>query len=319
MTVQQVHTTDRSLFKTCRQKWEFGSNLRMNLEPVTPVTALWFGTGIHEALAAYYSGDDPYKVWFDYCNTGGDHEGKYSEEDHKRFGLGIAMLNQYTHYAKENDTFEPVWVEKHYEIPIPGIMTDAIYSFKCDGLVKDRHGRYWILEHKTTGTIPDNTDYLLLDDQVGSYIWALQEAEGIEIEGVIYNWLRKKAPQPLRELKNGAYSIALNQDTTYAIALETLTKADLEDDDRYTDFLEALKNKPNGFVKRERVRRNKQEIERVGQSITMEGREMLNDPAIYRTPSRYNCNYCPFKVPCLLKWGGDDYKTVLDSEFKVRT
>src|SRR5215471_11175705 len=54
-----IHASDRGTFKRCRRKWDWSSPMRRNLQPnvemMRPDKNLWFGTGIHYALAQYYN------------------------------------------------------------------------------------------------------------------------------------------------------------------------------------------------------------------------------------------------------------------------
>jgi hypothetical protein len=86
----------------------------------------------------------------------------------------------------------------------------------------------------------------------------------------------------------------------------------------YWEFLDQLKYKPNNFVHRTSVRRNRREIQILGEALRYEVLDMLNNPAIYRSPSRINCSSCPFISPCILKWEGGDAQYLLDSEFRPR-
>ena len=232
--------------------------------------------------------------------------------------LGLGMLNNYFKWAVKNDDFEVIWVEKEFEVGIPG-MPGVSYSFRCDGLIKTVH-HIWLLEHKTTAQFPDQTEWLMMDDQCGSYLWGLTQLDPpIHAEGVVYNELKKKVPQPLRPLIAGGFSINRSQDTSFEIAVTTLRENYKPIPKHYWDFLDYLKYKPDNFIKRTPVRRNRREIELLGEMLRYEVLDMVNNPAIYRSPSRVNCSSCPFVGPCILKWEGGDAQFLLDHEFTGRT
>jgi hypothetical protein len=339
-----IHTSDRTNFKRCRQRWDFSSNIRGNLEPKKPITPLWFGTGIHEALAAYYDpttgeieyfrngqgiltkseGRDPdYGIfvfenfvgsWLTSLGEPGEDQILWAKEN---LELGLGMLDNYFKWAPKNDDFEVIWVEREYKVGIPGL-PGVSYSFRCDGLIKTKH-HTWLLEHKTTAQFPDQTEWLMMDDQCGSYLWGLSQLDPpIFAEGVVYNELKKKTPQPLRPLLAGGYSINRSQDTSFDIALTTLRNEYKPIPKKYWDFLDFLKYKPDNFIKRTPVRRNRREIELLGEMLRYEVLDMVNNPAIYRSPSRVNCSSCPFVAPCILRWEGGDVQSILGYEFKER-
>jgi hypothetical protein len=341
----EIHTTDRARFKRCRLQWYFESPLQLNLTPIRAKPALTFGTAIHEGLEAYRDPEKNEKwqgnigrakqaltshleKWL--LSFGDEPEEEIEEEYRGHDALGRGMLE---HYAEtpvvggiDLSKFQFVWVEKEFKVditdklralgtPIPeGVR--VLFSFKPDGMVKDEKGKLWLVEYKTTSKRPsDNTDYLLLDDQCGSYLWGIHEQEGITVQGIIYDMLLKKIPPQVKILKSGLPSTDKRQDTTYGIAVTQLAqmfggKEKIPPD--YREFLQHLYEKGNTFFFRDQVRRNPEEIEMVGKSILAEAKDMLSNPAIYRNPSRYNCSGCAFVAPCIAMYEQGDYQTMLD-------
>lgn len=333
----RIHTSDRGTFKRCRQQWEFSSPLRYSLEPIRPAEPLWFGTGMHEALAAYYEPSTPrnfalaIEAWDLFCkgerNRYIEEEGDLWIEEEEHFNemesLGQQMLHNYcVDFASKEDNFDVQWVERQYKVSIFEFDgTEVVYSFKCDGLVKDPYGRYFILEHKTAQSIFTNREWLQMDDQIGSYIYFLQQVLDIPIEGVIYNTLRKKAPKPLRELKSGSLSRDKSQDTTYDIAARNLrNRYGGTIPTEYKEFLEYLLAQGNTFFHRDIVRRNTKEIEKLGEEILAEAKMMVDpDTIITRTPSPFTCNRCPFVAPCIAKYEDSDWEFMLEGNYQRRT
>jgi len=76
-----IHGSDRSMFKSCRRRWDWTSPMRENLVPRVsehaPYMPLWFGGGIHWALKHYYDPTlrrDPvevFKTWYEVQWNGG--------------------------------------------------------------------------------------------------------------------------------------------------------------------------------------------------------------------------------------------------------
>src|SRR6516225_8512509 len=123
MEPQVIRTSDRSLFKACRQRWEWGSRTRRNLEPVQGSTALDFGTAIHAGLEAYYQP----KTWGYHTQMQANalqgfldsiRSTRCDAEDYEELkALGLGMLDNYFAWAPANDTWKPVMVEQEFEIP----------------------------------------------------------------------------------------------------------------------------------------------------------------------------------------------------------
>lgn len=265
------------------------------------------------------------------------------EDDFKeRENLGLQMLNHYFQWAPGEDKFTPRYVEVDFEVPVldpdgkqlympaPTQTFEGgfeqwwpvFYQGKLDGIVEDQFGWYWILEHKTTGQM-GATEHLILDEQTGSYAWAVKHILGIRVQGVIYSEALKDFPEPPKELKKPQegrnYSVNKNQRTTYDIVLETLIQSG-ENLEPYHDYLSYLKQEDNKFFRRMQVHRNVHEMDDIGHRIYIEAQEMLNPHLpIYPSPSRFTCTRCAFKAPCVAKNDGSDFQFLLDTDYRNRT
>lgn len=308
-------------------QWSFASPLKRGLAPVKAQPPLLFGSAIHAALESFYDPQydtrDPHRAlaafdaymeaWYNSLDGPGPED---DEQYESMLRLGKGMLDHYFRVQAPQDDFEVLWVEREYIIPIEGV-PNAVYTFKPDGLLRDKSGRYWIFEHKTADKLYENTDYLLMDEQCGSYIKGLELAEGISIEGVLYNVLRKKVPTPLKVLKNETLSRDMRTDTTYEYAKAQI-KAYYEGliPNAYQDFLEHVRGKGNTFFYRENVRRNPRELDFLWESVKAQAREMLDpNTPIYRNPSKSNCGYCAFVGPCLAIGEGSDHESMLATNY----
>ena len=262
-----------------------------------------------------------------------------NEEDYaERLKILQGMLEHYFIWAPQNDQFTPRHIEIEFEVPIERpdgsrmtlynnedahLATDhhnVVYQGRLDGIVEDPTGRYWILEHKTTGQM-GRTDWLDVDAQVSSYAWAIQKQLGIQVAGIIYSQALKDFPTPPKMLKRTTegrnFSVNRQQRTTYQMYMETLEKHG-ESTEHYGEFLQFLSEKPNPFFRRVQIHRNEASLEFVGRNIYMEATEMLSDPNIYPSPSYFNCNNCRFLEPCIAQQNGYDHQFILDELFVDR-
>lgn len=329
MSPKLVHTTDRTKYKSCRLAWDFSSPLRRNLEPVRRVPAFLFGSAWHAALETYYhpqgatrnieAAQSTFREYLDTFYNGLETMYAEDEEQHAEFyDLGMGMLDHYGEWAPPQDRFEVIAVEKQY---IVHLFDDVYYTLQIDGLVRDYNGLYWIMEDKTADKIPENTDYLLMDEQCGSYAWGVMQVEGIEVAGIIYNIARKKLPTPMKVLKNGLLSTDKRIVTTYDYAARQIMKHHNVDaiPGDYAPFLENLMGKQNPFFYREKVKRNRRELDFLGKKIVEEAKEMISDDiSIYRNPNRFNCSTCPFTSPCLSYYEGGDFESMLKGNYHKR-
>lgn len=222
--VVHLRTSERRAFKRCPQRWKWA--YLDGLVSKETSHALWFGSGIHEALADYYQpgtkrGKDFVQVWEDWCDNGSG-DGMYSPVNElgdayiESRELGIIML--LGHAAKWGDIdkkWDFIQPEMSFQVKIP--LADGTYieyDGTFDGVYVDGNDRKKIklLENKTAKAISRN--HLSLDDQGGSY-WAVAQTilkhRGIltgrqNIDGIQYNYLRKAVPDERPMTPDGYYT-----------------------------------------------------------------------------------------------------------------
>lgn len=339
-----IRTSDRGLFRDCRQRWDFNSKIRLAYEPASSNPALEFGTAIHAGLEVYYDPD-----FWDIHYTErtemavarfltvtaeqrrifqrhfGEDFDKLVEYD-ARPELGEGMLRGYAEWANQKDAFKPLYVEIEFEVPVPDpilpqrqFQVDGLpvfYQGRIDMLVEDDEG-YWIVDHKTAATFKEKEAYLMLDQQCGSYIWALQEQMGIKVEGVIYNELRKEIPHEPKVLKSGMLSVDRRQLTTAELFGKKAAELG-QDPEHYGEYFNWLKEQPNKYFRRQPVTRSQAELKQLGNNISREAWDMLTSPYIYPNPGEYKCQGCAFRAPCLARQAGQDYDEMLQDTHLYR-
>jgi len=333
-----IRTSDRNYFKRCRQLWDFTSKIRQNYEPEIVAKPLNFGTAIHAALEAFYDPQAFKNMGYEsrvgiglgsflktikeqkatHLRIRGAEDLAFEIEDdyEQQSALGIGMLQNYFSWARTNDNFIPVYVEIEFEVPIEGL--DATYQGRIDLIVQDEFGYYWIVDHKTTSQFGD-VEYLALDEQCGSYVWAIKKAIGIDIKGIIYNEIRKAVPEGPKVLKKGTLSVDKGANTTYELFLQACKNLD-QPTEMYADYLDYLKNNGKQFIRRTKVLKNSNELEVQERRIYLEAVDMINNPSIYPNASRFNCMGCSFMQPCIAKQENniEGMQFMLDNLFRKR-
>jgi len=201
---------------------------------------------------------------------------------------------------------------------------------RIDALFQDQYGRYWIVDWKTaaklsTGDPGSPDDFLLLDDQITSYCWALWILK-LDVAGFIYHEFKKtiqEEPEPLKRARLGAmYSQNKSKDYDYQVYLTTVMENDrvAYDSGVYDNFLAHLEANSSGPYKRHVIHRNVVELEQAGVNLAYEALDMTDvNLRVYPNPGRFGCNTCAFREPCLGKNRGEDYLYTLDSLFDKRT
>jgi hypothetical protein len=265
-----------------------------------------------------------------------------------RIELGLGML---AHYANEvhpqADTwFKPIATEIPFEVPlfypgtdIPLVCTNSpvcgqihensgpdshvYYAGRVDMLIEDiRFGGYFVWDHKTAAQLADDHGFLQLDDQVGSYCWALAVKLNLDIKGFVYAEYRKgfpKPPEQLKRLSSGrSFSTNKNQATSLEIFTNHVMKYDTEafEDGKYFEYIEHLKETAPKYQQRFIIIKSDEEMNHIGDNLTLEAMDMI-DPnlRIYPSVGRYGCSNCAYREPCIAQFRGEDYLYTLDSLF----
>jgi hypothetical protein len=306
-----IRTSERAAAKRC--VWRWWQEYRMGWQPkAKQADALWFGIGIHEALAKWYlkgkrRGPHPADTFDAWCGDEIAYARSYLDDNfeepvwYEAKDLGVAMLEGYVDHWGKDSQWSIIATEQPFAVTITSHGRPvAVFRSRWDGVLRDlRTGKVYLLETKTAQAV--DTAYLELDDQAGSY-WAvatllLRKAgilkPGEEIEGIQYNFLRKKMPDERPRNKQGLY---LNKDNT----VSKVQPAPL-------------------FVRPEPILRSAKEcatqLQRIADEVEVMNAYRRGDLPLIKTPTK-DCPRCPLWGPCQLhERGSDSYLTVLESNY----
>lgn len=220
-----LRTSERRDFKRCQYRWWWA--WRQGLRSPEPDLKLWFGTGIHLALAHYYGrhgfkrNKDMVEVFRAFVADDikfirSTRTGEWDDSEFVEAGkLGEIMLAGYMEEYGGDPDWEVIYVEHPFQINIPTLDGNGVlvvYAGTFDGVIRHRvTGKVYLLEHKTAATV--TLGHLQMDDQAGSY-WAVAtqtlRADGVlgpkeRIHGIIYNFLRKALPDDRPRNADGYY------------------------------------------------------------------------------------------------------------------
>lgn len=297
------------------------------------------------------------------ANNSGMLEADVQADYDERVELGKGMMNYYFKEVapKLDKGWKPVKVEIAFMIPVPNPETNepviwckcdqchekwynyldkippvaelhgtefmglpVVYAGRLDMLAEDTNGNYWIFDWKTARNVSSDTEFLYLDDQIGSYVWALRKL-GLNIRGFVYHEQRKGYPQPPKQNKarrlGCLFSVSRNQDVDYNTYLAAIQAedADAYAAGHYDAFLEFLKAEGIEYYARHQVAKSYEEIQSIEQNIGYEALDMI-DPKIriYPSAGRFACGFCAFRQPCMEKNSSGDYQYALDTLFERR-
>jgi hypothetical protein len=221
-----LRNSERTTFRRCPQKWwwSYREGLVGRYEQAN---ALWFGTGVHVALAQWYRPgkrrglrlDVAWDQWVqdDIRDIRTAISDDFQEDvfvDAK--ALGDAMLMGYYKKYDYDEKWDVIQTEQTFQVEIPDPDKPGkvlvVLAGTFDGVFYDADtGEVWLMEHKTAKQI--STAHLEMDDQAGTY-WMVASSvlqdEGIlkknqQIAGIRYNYLRKGMPDEREQDSRGRY------------------------------------------------------------------------------------------------------------------
>ena len=269
--MMDISVSDMRNFLRCRRRWDLTSPNRQGIAPLTEAAYFFIGSAFHRCLEE--GANLQRSLSDDELQTLLDREVMDSEREAYEFSRGHKMppivatedyaplitqvkslvLRYQAHYGENilGADYRYLHTEVVLRIPIP--LTYGFWRGTIDGVAEhtSTHELY-VVEHKTYSRPPNERDYTF-DDQTRMYCWALEEASGERVAGVIYDGMNKKPPTVPRLLQSGAMSRNKGIDTTEATYRQALIDNDLEPED-YEDHLTYLRERDrspdNPFFKR---------------------------------------------------------------------
>lgn len=208
----RVSVTELASWRRCRRMWNYASFNRMSLEPIVPQRALQFGTLWHKALEQW-SLNDSLTLAEHFLLISDEHLTKLREDYKAQIGcypspgeledtyinieLGQAMARNYQkrYHTPLPDGFVLVQPEQTIVVPIPD--TPHELEGTLDGIARDKHGSYYVLEHKTFDKHPPES-VLQTSDQFLGYLYILYRlvSPAHRVNGILYNGAWKRATPP---------------------------------------------------------------------------------------------------------------------------
>jgi hypothetical protein len=332
-----------------------------------------YGRAEHYALNQMYEhGQDPIEALYQWAEAEVRDLSKrlgvvpevLAEEYQDLFRDVAKVLRHYQLWPKSRVTDELSWLafEREFSVPLrPQMYARASgtlrFEGRFDGIVAYR-GQPWVWEVKSARTIKKGQlEYLSHDLQASAYAYACQEIYG-SCGGILYTFLRKKAPVDPRILKNGTLSQAKNQDTSpwwYEHKLREYLEEEYDEayrkhelmewDVNATDYVEAgvnlnapflaeLEMNHTPFFRRIEITRPTMQLNAALRTMYEAGLEMrrlsrtLGGGQYYKSarhvlraePSWLNCRSkgCQFYIPCLLQQQGANWHEYLRANFSPR-
>jgi len=332
-----IRTSDRSVFRRCRRRFNWWYVHRNNLTRKETPGYFWFGTGFHFALEDFHgyrrfaSPADAFQAFVDACKrTPGF---PLPEDIDELTKLGLGMMEYYQTWLETRDPLHTLeiggvpQVEVNFQIDIPiepALLRRygfdrAVYSGTIDRVVIDDYDRLWLGDYKTAKII--QTDHLDTDPQISAYCWAAQHIYNLPVAGFFYMQFKKTVPHEPAFLKStGTFSVAKNQVTTHSLYRKALTNlygsvdASPTPNIQFLNYLMQQENeRADSLIRFSDIERNQSQIESEGLKILQEVTEMLDpDLPLYPNPTRDCAWDCGYRTACISMDSGLDYMHELE-------
>jgi hypothetical protein len=288
-----------------------------------PPTALFVGTGVHSMLEAQTVRGD----WRPEMDKFRKEFNSLFAAEREQMGDVPTEIEQivsgyFDFYRDDGLVYVPRHRNKVAEIPIDIYLGNRIrFIGYIDKFPIDPKGRSWIMDHKTCRSIPDE-ESRFSDLQLLIYVWLAPQLGYEKPAGVIWDYVRKKAPSVPEKLVSGGLSRSSKMDTTYdvymaAVARELGKKA-LPD---YEEFArQNFKNREERFYRRIYLPTNSQQmVDNVVKDLHSTIAEIHEHGATadVRNMTR-DCKSCSYYSLCQAEVRGLDSDFIRKAEYTVK-
>lgn len=199
------------------------------------------------------------------------------------------------------------------------LSNEIIFDGYIDAYPTDEDGNNWLMDHKSCRFIPSE-EQRFSDIQLLAYNWLLPQCGYPKPDGVIWDYLRTKAPVIPEVLKNGSISKNSKIDTTFSVYKARVIEV-LGYNEWKVNYLEFAKsnflNREENFYKRVRLPSPPKEmINNVVSDFIETGHEIYyyGKDAKVRNMTK-DCSWCEFYNLCSIEVRNLDSKYIKQTEF----
>lgn len=316
-------------YERCPQQWHY--KYEELLVPRRKARPLYFGNWVHAALESHYKQGD-WKIGHEQYVT--DWNKLFEEErlalrkprtarNGKQYPtipdfpeLVERIMKSYLWYYRD-EGWTVKFVEQEFRVPT-GLVVDGFkFIFKgiIDLIVEDEEGHLWIIDHKTAGTIPEPTAFHAMDPQLMLYPWAAKKAFGIDVAGVIYNYVRSKAPGIPKINRDG--SISKRKVVTDYPTLRRFLRSQGLDPADYSQVLRPLRRR-SPFLRRYRLPRERHVTQEILRDALSVAKQIQTAKRRVRVITRDCATMCPYQDVCRAELNGFDSSQMRKLMFTIK-
>lgn len=315
MTFRTSHSKIKA-WRTCKNMAHY--RYIEKIEPIKKARPLIFGSIGHEMLEEKIEGGKPENALAQAEKV----YGNMFREEQEAYGDIIGDLRSvvgmyHKRYANDGLTYLKIngrRAEHEAEIDLG---EGVVLIVKLDAIAQTKDGRTWAMEHKFKKAIPDE-DERFFDIQTSLYTEFPQSFGLQKFSGVLWDYVRSKAPSVPELLKKGGLSKALRIDTTPEVYLQAIRDNNLNPAD-YQDILAELKGREDNFSKRVFMPRNAALGKTLASELRQTSLEMEKNLGKDRTRTiERHCKWCSYRLLCRSEMLGLDAEFVRKHDFRKK-
>ncbi len=312
----KVSQTKVKTFRTCRRAYY----LRYvdGWKKIVKARPLRFGIIIHEMLEAFAEGKDPFAVL---TATGKKHKKLFADE-RELYGniiedIRVIMENYFKIHTKKSLRFikhQGKAAEHKLEVDIGD---NFLFVFRVDHFGRTENGLRWLVENKTFSKKPSE-DQRWRDLQTCMYIRACEMLGITKLNGVLWNYIKSKAPTRPEVLKDGIHLSKRKIDTLPQTVQAVMKEHGLKEKDNKEQIQQAKYN-VNSYFDRVFTPIVPQVVETLFNEFIetcfdiRDQHGELSDRSIGQ-----HCGWCEFEPLCRTELTGGDLDYVKEHEYEQK-
>lgn len=301
-------------WRKCNKLYEFV--VVRNLQPKRRASYFLRGTILHEMLEARDNGKKAGEVFLKYDTQ----YGALFEEEREFYGEHF-MDDIWRIYKGYVRTYPPKTAQSWVVVATEGLVrTRLTPKIEFEGHYDLRvmsNGRHWIADRKCMKSIPD-ADERFANVQMLLYVEAWNREHDEKVSGIIWDYLRTKAPTIPEVLKSGQLTRRKDLDTdahTYRQAI----KDNGLDEDGYAYFLKELeKRPPDRFYARVPLPVPSKEMTATVIEEFTQTAEAIRTAKHFPRNLTFMCSRCEFFPLCKAELSGINAKFVEKDKYEQR-
>lgn len=321
----KVSVSKVKLFLRCRLAYyyRYVEKLVPKRKPVT----LERGSIIHACLETHYKGGD-WKATLALWQADVEHQVAPFMSDKEKLEWATLpsevyrIVNGYLRAFRQHDEQFTIRGIEHTGFAV--LPSGITLEYRLDkDLTEKETGLNFVSDTKTVKDIPDDS-VRFTDVQTAIYLWAHEQTTGEPYAGILWDYVRTKAPTVPRLLGRGGLSRDKSIDTDWTTYRATLLSNGLDPKD-YEDMKTVLADK--AFYKRIKQARPEALVSNIVREVDYTARQMLKlqealdagTKVVFQRTLLNDCAWsCPFRDLCFAELAGQPVGWIRHERFEVR-